>query len=138
MASENLQLLHATLREVRHDGLRAILDAVHPDIEFEDFPQALEDRHRKGRAGIEDWIASIEQVWEEPRVETEEVAELDDRTLLVVYDFVARAKGSGIEVQQRLSNLFSLRDGLVIRWRIFLSREEAMEAVERGDSVGSA
>jgi hypothetical protein len=128
MASENLEVFRATLSGVRRHGLRAMLDAIHPEVEFEDLPQAIEERHRRGRAGIEAWIASIEQVWEEPRIEAEEATELDERTLLVVYHFVARAKGVGIEVQQRLTNLFTLEDGLVIRWRIFLSTEEAMEA----------
>lgn len=133
MASEHLELFHATLRRFRRDGLRAMLDAMHPDVEFEDLPEAIEERHRRGRSGIEDWIASIEQVWEEARIDVEEVTELDERTLLVVYHFVARAKGIGIEVQQRLTNLFTLQDGLVIRWRIFLSTDEAMEAFGRVD-----
>ena len=133
MASEHLELFHATLRGVRRDGLRAMLPAIHPDVEFEDLPEAIEERHRRGLSGIEDWIASIEQVWEDPRIRAEEVTELDDETLLVVYHFVARARGLGIEVEQRLANLFTLRDGLVIRWRIFLTTDEAMEAFGRGD-----
>lgn len=133
MASENLELFHATLRGVRRDGLRAMLDAMHPEVEFEDLPQAIEERHRRGPAGIEAWIASIEQIWEEARIEAEEVTELDERTLLVVYHFAARAKGIGIEVQQRLTNLFTLQDRLVIRWRIFSSTDEAMEAFGRVD-----
>ncbi len=66
MASAHLQLIHDTLAAVSRDGLRAILDAAHPDIEFEDLPQTLEDRYRSGRSGIEAWVASIEDVWEEP------------------------------------------------------------------------
>src|SRR5688572_1491168 len=114
MANEHLELFHATMTRVQRDGLRAMLDAVHPDIEFEDLPEAIEQRHRGGRLGIEDWIASIEQVWEDPRLEVEEATQIDERTLLVVYHFAARAKNIGIEVQQRLTNLMTMQDGLVI------------------------
>lgn len=110
-----------------------MLGAAHPDIEFEDLPQTLEDRHRSGHSGLEAWIASIEEVWDEPRVETEEVTELDEHTLLVAFRFVARLKGSEIEVQQRLANLATERDGMVIRWQVFLSREEALEVAGRAE-----
>ena len=133
MASEHLELFRATLERVRQDGLRAMLEAMHPDVEFEDLPEAIEQRHRRGPSGIEDWIVSIEQLWEEPRLEVEEVTELDERTMVVVYHFIARAKGLGIEVQQRLTNLLTLQDGLVIRWHIFLSTDEALEAFGRSD-----
>lgn len=134
MASENLKLVQTAMNAANRDGLRAMLDVVHPEIEFEDLPQSLEDRHRSGRPAIEAWIASIEEVWEEPRVEAEEITELDAQTLLVVYRFVARAKGSQIEVEQPLANVCTVTEGMITRWRIFPSKEEALEAAGRADT----
>jgi hypothetical protein len=43
--------------------------------------------------------------------------------------FYARGKTSGAEVDMRRGQVLTLRDGKVVRWRLFRTKEEALEAV---------
>ncbi|MDX6674471.1 MAG: hypothetical protein QOH11_1889, partial [Solirubrobacteraceae bacterium] len=40
-----------------------------------------------------------------------------------------RLKGSGLEVSARHAEIYTLRDGKVVRWRAFADQRDALEAV---------
>ena len=44
-----------------------------------------------------------------------------------------RGKDSGAEVETHFTFLFSVRNGKIAEWRIFMREEEAREAVRVGD-----
>ena len=39
-----------------------------------------------------------------------------------------RGKGSGLDINQDIHALFTIRDAMIIRWQAFLDRGEALEA----------
>jgi len=47
-----------------------------------------------------------------------------------------RARGSGIETDIETGGLFEFRDGKVIRWEDFGSKDKALEAVRLRDQAG--
>ena len=53
---------------------------------------------------------------------------MGDRVVVTVR-FRARGRGSGIEVDARLYDLFTLRDGKIVRMDQFAEQSEALEAV---------
>jgi len=40
-----------------------------------------------------------------------------------------RGRSTGIEVSAKLPNMATFRDGLMIQWKLYMSHEEALEAV---------
>lgn len=111
-------------------GVEAILEFVHPDFEGLGLPQYPEWSRvqGRGRAGLEKWFGEMTEVWEELRFEPQEVFEAEDKVVAFVRT-VARGKGSGIELDQLMAHVWTLRDGQGVRMEAFASRAEALEAV---------
>lgn len=65
--------------------------------------------------------------WEEERVEVDEIRDLGDN-VLAVYRFIARGRGSHVEVEHPVATLNTLRDGKIVRIEYFLDPSAALEA----------
>jgi ketosteroid isomerase-like protein len=70
----------------------------------------------------------IPDVTENPRVKVEELRDLGDGRVLVIARYLGRGKSSGIELEQQISSVHRLRDGMIVSVRDYASREEALEA----------
>ena len=62
------------------------------------------------------------------RVEADEVIDAGQSVVLVVRE-IGRGKGSGVPVEEGHAQVWTLRDDRIIRWEIFSTRAEALEAV---------
>jgi ketosteroid isomerase-like protein len=73
------------------------------------------------------WAAEMRETWSEVHWEIERIFEADD---LVVSFYRAMGKGreSGVEVVRELTGVYRIRDGKIASERIYLDREEALEA----------
>jgi ketosteroid isomerase-like protein len=72
----------------------------------------------------------LEQFWEdfdEAHVEPQELIDAGD-SVLAGLTFRGRGKQSGVEVNMEVFQLWTFRDGKVIRGQGFFDREEALEA----------
>jgi ketosteroid isomerase-like protein len=66
------------------------------------------------RDRFKDWLS----LWEDYRIEAEEYREIDAESVLVLFRFVGRGRGSGIDiarVQSKGALLFRVHDGLVTK-----------------------
>ena len=77
--------------------------------------------------------------WDHYAVEVEALVDVGDHVVLFQHH-VGRAKGSGIELDQRGALLVGLRDGKVVLHRPFTHRADALEAagLSDGDSWRTA
>jgi ketosteroid isomerase-like protein len=75
------------------------------------------------RDNFEHWKAA----WEELEVTAEEFIDAGDRVLVTVHHR-GRGRGSGIEVDTRFYEVYSLRNGKVARSDEYADRAEALEA----------
>ena len=59
----------------------------------------------------------------------EEILEGTDETVLVFAQESGRGKDSGIEVcSRRITGVYELRDGKIVRFKAYLDRDEALQA----------
>ena len=65
--------------------------------------------------------------WDELKVTMEEIIDAGDQVVVVAYH-QGRGRGSGLEVGNRFYELYTLRDGMVVRVDEFTDRAEALEA----------
>ncbi len=72
---------------------------------------------------IERWFAA----WEELEQAAEEYIDAGDRVVVRGY-FRGRGRGSGVEVDSRFYEIYTLRDGKIVRVDEFAERGEALEA----------
>ena len=74
-------------------------------------------------ANYERW----DEAWEEAETTLEEVLGHGDR-VFVAARFHARGRASGVEVETRLYEVYTVRDGKVLRIDEYATRDEALEA----------
>jgi len=78
--------------------------------------------------GMRVMLADRDEVWEEFRIEPDEFVDGGDR-VVVIGRRVGKGKGSGIEVQQPVTHVFTLHDGRVVRVELgYTGRDDALEA----------
>ena len=139
MASANLAAVERVLElwngldpdpEKRRDSpeLRELLGFFSEDVEFAQatsFPgrQGVQGQRQLARVW-EDWL----RAWTEHRSEIQEVQERGDRVLVLSLDsYVGR---DGLEVENHGGAIFTLRDGLIVRFESFTDQDEARRAFE--------
>ncbi len=128
MSQENVELVRRALEEWnRGERSEARVRALrHPDVEFLPRRSATEGPYR-GIEGVERFIADTDETFE--RFEQHyEVVDLGER-VLVSGQIHVRARGSGIETDVPGACVLEFRDGKVVRWEDFGSKDKALEAL---------
>ena len=81
-----------------------------------------------GHAGVLESFELWPEQWDDFRLETLDMRDLGSHVLVNAQTF-GRGKQSGIEVEARFTFVFTLRNGKLWEWQLFLREEEALEAV---------
>lgn len=77
------------------------------------------------RAYAQDWFDHFDDL----RLEPEELIDAGDR-VVAVQRLSWRAKGSGVETELRYAVVYTVSAGKILRGREYMTREQALEAVE--------
>ena len=102
-----------------------------PKIEF-DFTEVYPDR--PVMRGIEELRRFREEgPWAELSFEPERFVDVDDERVLVLVRVHARGTGSGVPVELRNAHEFTIRDGILVRFKAYGNRDEALEAAGLSD-----
>ena len=125
MSQENVELVREA-QEGWNRGETAVREDVwHPDVEFLPLRSATEGGYR-GFSGIEAFIKDTLAVFERFEMNYE-YADLGDR-VLAWGTIHLRARGSGLETEIQTAGIFDFRNGKIVRWEDFGSKERALEA----------
>jgi ketosteroid isomerase-like protein len=128
MSQANLDLVRRLFDDWALGGIgqTEIRSAYHPDVEFLPLRAATEGAYR-GIAGIEKFVADTEEIFE--RFEFHyDLLDLGER--VVAWGKIhLRARGSGIETDIPMGGVFEFRDGRIVRWEDFGSKDKALDAV---------
>jgi len=66
--------------------------------------------------------------WEELRFEAERFFDVDDERVLVFVRVDAKGKGSGASVELLNAHEFTIREGVLVRFKVYSDRDDALEA----------
>ena len=72
--------------------------------------------------------SSTSGAFSEVRIEAERIIDLSGDRVLVLSRQTARGKQSGVPIEHELGDLFTLRDGKVMRYDSYWNRADAFEA----------
>jgi ketosteroid isomerase-like protein len=78
------------------------------------------------RRMFKDWLGP----WDSYRIEIERAVDCGERVLVLVNAF-GRLEGSEQEVALKSSEVWTVRDGRLVRWEAYLDRTEALRAIGR-------
>jgi limonene-1,2-epoxide hydrolase len=126
MSQENIELVRSLQEDWNRGDTTVAVDKFHPDLEFLPLRAATEGAYH-GLAGFQTFVADTLEVFEKFEMHYK-FADLGERVLAWGYIHV-RARGSGIETDIESGGVFEFRDGKVVRWEDFGSKDKALEAV---------
>ena len=130
MSQENVEILRRVFQRWAGGSL-SNTDVFHPDVEYSRIgaeTPALEGRWRgldEMRSAMSEYLRAIADL----RIEAERIIDLGDDRVLVLSRHTARGKQSGVPIEHKIGDVFTLRDGKIVRFDSYWSRAVALEAV---------
>ena len=124
MSQENVEIVSKFYENILRGDHAAALACLAPDV---DYSVAQERQPAHGleavRAMWERWLND----WEEIATVAEEFIDAGDHVLVTVHES-GRGRGSEIEIDGRYFNVFTVRNGKIVRKVEFTQRSKALEA----------
>ena len=126
MSQENVEIVRrAFAYEIYGVGDRAEAEAIFdPDVVMNPTNEGPFHGPDAMRDDFERWASAFEDL----EVSPEEFIDAGDRVLVTAYHR-GRGRASGVEVDGRFYEVYTLRDGKVVRVDEYVDRAEALEAV---------
>jgi ketosteroid isomerase-like protein len=126
MSDENVEIVRRSLEAYQTGDITASVVDVDPEVEF-DMTFRPEGRIFRGLDGIAEGMRTWTGTFKDWSFEVEDLIDAGDQVLVIARES-GRGKKSGIEIDQLVFQLFRLRRGKVIHWKLYLDRAEALEA----------
>ena len=124
MTDRDFSTVQAIIDAFDRRDIEAMLDLNHPDGEWINPDYAIEPGVRRGREQVRGALERLLEFFQSIEVESMERA--PDGRILVISR--VRSGGAGPGIEARTGTLFTVRDGLLMRYQWFLTPEEAREA----------
>jgi ketosteroid isomerase-like protein len=119
MSQENVEIVRRFL-VVDVDEALTYAD---PGIVWNPIEEASTEGHDAVRASLARWKGE----WDDYGLTPEEFVDRGDRVVVKVH-LRGRGRGSGLEIDARFYDVYTLRDGKIVRMDQFTERSEALEA----------
>jgi ketosteroid isomerase-like protein len=84
----------------------------------------------RGRDAMRRWSQVWDEAWDDARATVKEVIDTSGDQMGTVVRVEGRGRGSGAMVEQELTEVFTLRDGLVVRFVVFADRAQGLALLE--------
>jgi len=105
-----------------------LANATH-DVELYSRFGSLTGEPYRGHNGVRAWLAELRENFERFEAWLDDVREAGDDRVVALGGISFRARGSGIDMDERLGWVYELRNGRVCRMLFYRSPSEALEAV---------
>jgi ketosteroid isomerase-like protein len=138
MSQENVEVVRSLFEAFNRRDYASAVEYVHPEGEIRPGVAGLDTagpgsgRRLCGRDQVQRFFEDGGDVWESMTVEFEEVTETPDGRVLAVESWCLRGR-DGIKVDANCADIYSFRDGLIVRGDGFRSKAEALAAVGVSD-----
>jgi ketosteroid isomerase-like protein len=124
-----VQLVHGIIEALNRGDVDGMLERMHPDFEWrplESSPAAggVYRGHEQVRRYVEDWLGTFDDL----RLDLEDPTEVADRVVAVVHGH-GRGRASGLELDNRFCQVWTVRDGAAVGMEEYASREQALAEV---------
>lgn len=129
MSQENVEVVRRAYDHFRVHG-RFLPETLHPDFvwDMSKFTGWPEQQLYHGLEGAAAFMANWIDTWEDWDWEVESLHDAGVDKVVAVMRQRGRSKSSGIHVEMRFAQLFTLRDGKQLRMEMYARPDEAFEA----------
>ena len=126
--SENLELVQAVFDAYFRGDERALLALTAADVLITQFPEQVDAGEYRGHDGFRQVMADWTGSWDDWSIELLSAREVGDLVLATARQR-GRGKGSGAPMESEATFVFTVREGLISRWQMFSSEQQALKAV---------
>ncbi len=124
-----IQLVREIVEALNRGDVEAMLARMHPDFEWrplESSPVAggVYRGHEQVRRYVEDWLGTFDNL----RLDLEEPLAVADRVIAVVHGH-ARGRASGLQLDTRFCQVWTIRGGTAVGMGEYATREQALADV---------
>jgi ketosteroid isomerase-like protein len=129
MSEQNVELVRRFYESWNRQDVDSALECVHAEIELDwSGSRSPFSGIYRGREGLRRFWTENWDTWDRFSLEMEDVTDRGDGRLVTATLVRGRGQGSGVEVGARGAMLWTLRDGKILRGKLFQSTEEALGA----------
>jgi ketosteroid isomerase-like protein len=129
MSEENVEIVRNAFAAFEQGDIEGVLRLCDEDIVITqppDLPGVSPEQ--RGHGGVLEALAIWPEQWDEYRIELLRVDPAPGGKVFVAQRSSGRGKQSGIEVDMDFSFVFTIREGKISEWRLFMHEEQAVEA----------
>jgi ketosteroid isomerase-like protein len=127
MSLTNLELVQAAFDAYFRGDEPALLLLVAADVVITQFPEQVDGREYHGHEGFRQVMADWTGSWDDWSIEILGAKESGDVVLATARQR-GRGQGSGAPMEAEATFVFTVLGGLIARWQMFSSEEQALEA----------
>ena len=130
MSEENVEVVKSVFKAWEDRDPKTALERIHPEVEVDGTGTAIWGRREveRGHEALGRSVSYFLDTWESLEFETEAFIDVGDHVLVCTLGR-GRGRGSGADVERRGFVIYTVRDGLVTRFRLFDSLEKAARAL---------
>ena len=129
MSQENVEVVRRANEAFLGGDVAAALAALHPRVEWHGTVGGMDEgRIAVGHAEVVKAFADYFAVWERMEMRAVEFIDAGDEDVVVFHHEVAKGRESGVVVESDPATINTVRDGLIVRVRSFMTRDQALEA----------
>jgi ketosteroid isomerase-like protein len=123
------EVLRQAYEALARRDFAALDELADPDLEMDLSERVLNPATYRGAEGLLQFLGEIDELWEWMRIEVERVVERGDE-LLAVLLVTVKGRGSGVEIESRIAQRWTLRDGKLRRMYLHVDAEAALAEFE--------
>jgi hypothetical protein len=127
MSEANVELMKGIYARFRDGDEEGALELLDPEMEVHDRPEIPDPQVYHGYDGVRAALQTSRDTFDDLDLVPEEFVDAGDR-VAVVFRFQGVGRGSGVEIDERLVHLWTIRDGKPVRMDVHSSREQALKA----------
>jgi ketosteroid isomerase-like protein len=121
-----VEFARSGLKAFEQRDMNTIEELCSPDIEFDWSRRLLDPTMTRGYEGIRQFFEEVDGIFDDIVFEEEEILELGD-DVLVVSTGRFRGRTSGVDVTAHGAIIWTIRDGKLVRFRFYQTKEDALE-----------
>jgi ketosteroid isomerase-like protein len=128
MSRTNAEICQALIDALNRGDVEACVADCHQEVEWESPGVRVEGGEPyRGHEGIRRYFADLDDAWRDIRIDVDEMRDFGDWVLALGRTHV-RGRAGGVDFDYEIGTLCELRDGRLVRARVYLDHDEALAA----------
>jgi ketosteroid isomerase-like protein len=123
-----VELVRGIIDALNRGDVDGMLARMHPDFEWRPLESSPVARSYRGREQVrryvEDWLNTFDSL----RLDLQDPTEVGDRVVAVIHGR-GRGRASGVELETRFCQVWTLRRGTAVRMEEYANREQGLAAL---------